>query len=165
PAAGPAAPLGSAARAQLQVGADTVTIEPEDVLVTQTPLAGWAVASDAGETVALEVSITPELRREGHAREFVRLVQEARKTDGLNITDRIALRWSTADPELDSALTEHQALISAEVLAAHFARTNPAAETDTLGRRHDRPEMGLTFWIRPISHRSLHFIQAARSPV
>ncbi len=112
--------LSSAAQAKLPADGETFTIGPDDVIVTQTPLTGWAVASDGGETVALEVTITAELRREGLAREFVRLAQDARKADGLDISDRIALRWSTADPEVAAALTEHRAMISAEVLAIEF---------------------------------------------
>jgi isoleucyl-tRNA synthetase len=112
--------LSSAAQVELQADGETFTIGPDDVTVTQTPLTGWAVASDGGETVALEVTITAELRREGLAREFVRLAQDARKADGLDISDRIALRWSTADPEVAAALTEHRPMISAEVLAIEF---------------------------------------------
>ena len=79
-AAGLAAPAAiRGAGAAFRWAARPSRIGPDEVVVTQTPLAGWAVASDGGETVALEVTITPELRREGLAREFVRLVQEARK--------------------------------------------------------------------------------------
>ena len=77
-----------------------VSLGPDDVIVTQTPRSGWAVAPRRGETVALEITITPELRREGLAREVIRLVQDARKGDGLEVSDRISLRWSTADPDL-----------------------------------------------------------------
>jgi len=155
-----ASQLRSAGAAQVLVDGAAVAIGPDDVIVTQTPLAGWAVASDGAETVALEVTITAELRREGLAREFVRLVQEARKGDGLNVTDRIALRWSTADPELATALSEYQAMISAEILAVDFAergsagvdRELEAEDTDTAGvtRRHDNQDLGLTFWIWPV---------------
>ena len=55
----------------------------DEVLLTETPREGWAVATEGGETVALDLAITPELRRAGLAREVVRLVQEARKTSGL----------------------------------------------------------------------------------
>ncbi len=81
------------------------------------PAAGWAVAAEGGETIALDVAITPELRREGLAREFVRQVQDARKGDGLQVSDRITVLWAAADPELVTALTQHAAMISAEVLA------------------------------------------------
>jgi len=164
-----ASQLRSTGTAQLRVGSEQLTIEAADVIVTQTPVAGWAVAADGGETVALEVTITPELRREGLAREFVRLVQDARKGDGLDVTDRIRLRWSTADPELSAALSEHQAMISAEVLAVEFgpqaqavagaergiggtgvaAEPRPATGPGTGMYRHDSTELGLTFWLRP----------------
>jgi isoleucyl-tRNA synthetase len=150
--------LRSAGAAQLSVDDQVITIGPDDVIVTQTPVAGWAVATEGGETVALEVTITPELRREGLAREFIRLVQDGRKGDGLAVTDRIAVGWRTADPELAQALTEHQAMISTEILAVDLA-PQPPGDTDDAGsgdvteagsggRRHDSPELGLTFWIR-----------------
>src|SRR5258706_4445179 len=80
------------------VGGEPGTIGGDEVIVTQTPREGWQVASDAGETVALDLSITPELRREGLAREVIRLVQDARKADGLDVSDRITLRRDAASP-------------------------------------------------------------------
>ncbi len=64
-------------------------------------------------------TLTPELRRAGLAREVVRLVQEARKTAGLEVTDRVALRWS-AEGELAEALREHASSVAGEVLATGF---------------------------------------------
>jgi isoleucyl-tRNA synthetase len=112
--------LRASGAAELDVNGVRVTIGLDDVVITQTPLAGWAVASDGGETVALAVTITAELRREGLAREFIRLVQDARKSDGLDVTDRISVRWRTADTEVAEAITEHQEMISREVLAVDF---------------------------------------------
>ena len=60
-----------------------VSLSAEDLVVTQTPLEGWGVAVAGGETVALDLSVSDELRAEGLAREVVRLIQEARKSDGL----------------------------------------------------------------------------------
>jgi isoleucyl-tRNA synthetase len=119
--------LRTAGTAELDVNGVRVAIGPDDVVITQTPLAGWAVAADGGETVALEVTITAELRREGLAREFIRLVQDARKSDGLDVTDRISVRWSAADTEVAEAITEHQDLISREVLAVEFGAQPPGA--------------------------------------
>jgi isoleucyl-tRNA synthetase len=124
-----------------------VSLGPDDVIVTQVPRSGWAVAAAGGETVALETTITPELRREGLAREVVRLVQDARKGDGLDVSDRIWLRWSTGDPELAAAMTEHGALISAEVLAVDYGPGTPDG-ADPVTREHDDPDLGLVFWIR-----------------
>jgi isoleucyl-tRNA synthetase len=134
----------------VMVDGEPVAIGPDDVIVTQTPRAGWSVASDAGETVALELDITPELRREGLAREVIRLVQDARKTDGLEVSDRITLRWESADPELAAALTEHGQLIAGEVLATGFGprdAAGPAGAPDP-GTGHSDVDLGLTFWIR-----------------
>jgi isoleucyl-tRNA synthetase len=102
------------------VDSDPVLIGADDVIVTQTPRAGWAVATDAGETVAIDITITPELRREGLAREVIRLVQDARKNDGLDVTDRISLRWLASDPDVAAALTEHAGLVAGEVLAVEY---------------------------------------------
>ncbi len=144
-----AVPAADLAPAVLAGGMVTVTVDGaavpvgrDDVIVTQTPRAGWAVATDAGETVALDISITPELRREGLAREVVRLVQEARKTEGFDVTDRISLRWSAEDPEVAAALTEHAELISSEVLAVEFG-----PGTGEPGSEHVEPDLGLRFWL------------------
>jgi pilus assembly protein CpaE len=78
--------------------------------------AGLGVASDAGVTVALELELTPELRREGTARELVRLVQDARKAAGLEVADRIQL-GITAEGAAADALAAHRDEIASETLA------------------------------------------------
>ena len=144
-----AASLHTAGEVQLAVDGDVVSIGPDEVVVTQTPIAGWTVASDGADTVALEVTITAELRREGLAREFIRQIQDARKSDGFDVSDRISLRWSAADPELAAALAEHQALISSEVLAVEFGPATNDGDNANGGEisRHDSPDLGLTFWV------------------
>ena len=71
-----------------------MTIEPDEVVITETPREGWAVHHDGGESLALDLTLTPELRRLGLARDVVRQVQEARKSSGLDVSDRIRLVWS-----------------------------------------------------------------------
>ena len=133
-------------QASVIVDGEPVTIGADEVIVTQTPREGWQVASDAGETVALDLSITPELRREGLAREVIRLVQDARKADGLDVSDRITLRWDAASPELATALAEHGQLIAGEVLATEF-RSGAPGHGEPTGTEHSDADLGLTFWI------------------
>jgi isoleucyl-tRNA synthetase len=120
-----------------------VPLSPEAVVVTETPRTGWAVASGAGETVALDLEITPELRRGGLVREAVRLVQDARKSSGLEVSDRIELWWD-ADGELAEALDEGTARVAEEVLAVSVQRGRPAAQV----REHTDADLGLRFWLR-----------------
>jgi isoleucyl-tRNA synthetase len=141
---------------------EEVPVGADDVVVTQTPRAGWAVATDAGETVAIDTAVTPELRSEGLAREVIRLVQEARKNDGLDVSDRIALRWAAGNAELAAALTEHAELIAREVLAVEFgpAEAGGAGAASGAGaaggagwgdaREHVAEELGLRFWLRRV---------------
>jgi isoleucyl-tRNA synthetase len=82
----------------------------------------------------------------------IRLVQDGRKADGLEVSDRIALHWEAPDPELAAALTEHAQLIAGEVLATEFGPlgttgAGPAAASDA-GTEHRAADLDLTFWIR-----------------
>ena len=61
--------------------------------MSETPRSGWAVASAGADTVALDLELTHELRLLGLVRDIVRMVQEARKNAGLEVTDRIELWW------------------------------------------------------------------------
>ena len=99
-----------------------VEIAPEDVMLTRSVPEGWGVASDAGISVALELALTPELRSEGLARELIRVVQDARKAAGLDVSDRIAL-GIVADGAPAEARDAHRALITAETLATELSST------------------------------------------
>lgn len=131
--------------ASVVVDGETVVLSPDEVIITETPREGWSVASDAGATVALDLEITPELRRAGLARDAIRLIQEARKNSGLDVADRIALRWETADEELRQALTDHAGLIADEVLATDFAS---GAGEEGYGDQFTDAPLGLTFRLR-----------------
>jgi isoleucyl-tRNA synthetase len=144
-----AAALRGSGRAVVRVAGAEVELSPEEVLLTETPRAGWAVATSAGETVALDLAITPELRRAGLAREAVRLVQEARKASGLSITDRIALWWTAADDELADALREHASTVAGEVLATSYQEGLPDGDAEGADLpRHGDPDLGLSFVLR-----------------
>ena len=85
----------------------------EDVLIDELNVKKVLV----GDALAIDTELTPELKREGYAREVVRFVQAARKNAGLNVDDRISLSLETTDGELQEAIAEHQELIAAETLA------------------------------------------------
>ncbi|HEX6844978.1 MAG TPA: DUF5915 domain-containing protein, partial [Actinomycetota bacterium] len=97
-----------------------VEIGPDDVDLVQAVREGWGVASEAGITVALELEVTPALRTEGLARELIRAVQDARRSAGLDVGDRIALAIET-EGVLADALAAHTDLIGAETLAVSVA--------------------------------------------
>jgi isoleucyl-tRNA synthetase len=121
-----------------------VDLTPDDVIITERPRSGWAVESAAGETVALDLTVTPELRRAGLVREVIRLVQEARKNSGLDITDRIDLWWRTSDAELAAALRAHGDEVAGEVLANTWQDGEPDADLSPV----QDEELRLTFWLR-----------------
>ncbi|HYT09259.1 MAG TPA: isoleucine--tRNA ligase [Mycobacteriales bacterium] len=125
--------------ATVTVDGEPVELSADELVVTETPRSGWAVAADAGETLALDLSITPRLRRAGLAREVVRLVQDARKASGLDVTDRIALRWA-AGGQLAEALREHADAVAGEVLATSFTE-GPVEGADARANE----ELGLSF--------------------
>jgi isoleucyl-tRNA synthetase len=132
-----------------------VTLTAADLVVTQTPLSGWGVASGGGETVALDLAVSDALRAEGYAREVVRLIQDARKSAGLIVSDRIVVRWASPDPELAAALAAHGPLIAGEVLAVSFGAASepgPGGEADgaaVSGPWHEYADadLGLRFWL------------------
>ncbi|MFH8585619.1 isoleucine--tRNA ligase [Streptomyces celluloflavus] len=136
--------------ASVEVDGETVTLAPDEVIITETPREGWSVASDSGATVALDLEITPELRRAGLARDAIRLIQEARKNSGLDVADRIALRWRSTDDEVRTALADHAGLISDEVLATAFVDEHGATGEDTTGYGEPFTDEGLalTFQLR-----------------
>jgi isoleucyl-tRNA synthetase len=80
----------------------------------------------SGESVALDKSLTTELRREGMARELIRHVQAARKNAGLSVDDRITLSIVAEDEAISAAVAEYQDTIAAETLAANLSTTTGA---------------------------------------
>jgi isoleucyl-tRNA synthetase len=89
----------------------------EDVLLQRSPKGGAAVATDGRISVALDTHIDDPLRLEGIAREFVSVVQNARKDAGLEVTDRIVLEWGCGDEFTTQALRTHKDDVAKEVLA------------------------------------------------
>jgi isoleucyl-tRNA synthetase len=116
---------------------ETVTLQPNDVDLTQEVREGWGVGSEGGVTVALDLEISPALRLEGVARELIRVIQDARKEAGLAVTDRIALGVET-DGEIAAALDAHGGVVAGETLATALTST-----LDPAGHRQDAEIEGI----------------------
>ncbi len=97
----------------------TASVELSDLVITETPRTGWSVASHNGESVALDLAMTPALISAGLVREVIRAIQEERKRIGLDISDRITVNWN-APAELASAISSAIEEISTEVLATQM---------------------------------------------
>jgi len=122
---------------------EAVEVQPDEVIVTEVPREGWAVATADGETIALDLAITPQLRQAGVARDAVRLIQDARKTSGLEVSDRITVLWHAAKPETREALRVHGDAIAQDVLAVAF--TGHDGPLDGAPRPFRDEELGLEF--------------------
>ena len=99
-------------------GAPVVTVEDVDIFAEDIP--GWLVANDGDVTVALDVTLTPELKNEGMARELINRIQNLRKSAGLEITDKIKVVLSDI-PEIRDAVAAFGDYISGQVLAKEIS--------------------------------------------
>lgn len=116
---------------------ETIALAADDVILSERPREGWSVVNEQGETVALDLELTPELVRAGLVREVIRTVQEARKGSGLDVSDRINLVLS-AGPELAVAVAEGSQQIQDEVLALSLRLAD-----DLPDATHEDQDLGL----------------------
>ncbi len=103
----------------IQLDGKHYEIQPDEVEVHSHAMAGYEVASEGAYLAALVTTLTPELEHEGLAREFVRRVQSLRKDSGLDISDRICMRYQ-ASPKLDEAIQNFREYIMSETLAVEL---------------------------------------------
>ena len=109
----------------------TWEIELGDLVITEVPKSGWMVASHEGESVALDLALSQSLIDAGIVREVIRYIQERRKGDGFDISDRIKVRWN-ADAAIVAAINQSAPHISDEVLAVEFSHDQslPAGDNE-----------------------------------
>ncbi len=96
----------------------------DDIIVRREPRAGLVVAADGPLSVALDVTVTPELAMEGTAREIISSIQSARRDLGLRVSDRVAVTWHSADDAIAAAMSSHGDLIAGELLATRLVRSD-----------------------------------------
>jgi isoleucyl-tRNA synthetase len=109
----------------------TVELDMEDFEITTDDIPGWLVASEGRMTVALDVTLTDDLKREGIAREIINRVQNLRKDSGLEVTDKINVTVDTNDL-IQSAIEANKEFICNEVLAKEiaFGKLDPSKALD-----------------------------------
>ncbi|MGB4455912.1 MAG: class I tRNA ligase family protein, partial [Flavobacteriaceae bacterium] len=104
---------------ELLVDGDKIALELSDVEISSQDIEGWLVASSGALTVALDATISPELKAEGIARELVNRIQNLRKDSGFEVTDKIVIKF-LKDPFIDSALLDNLEYIKTETLATEI---------------------------------------------
>ena len=108
-----------------------VKVEATDVEIFSEDIPGWLVANEGKLTVALEVTITEELRCEGVARELVNRIQNIRKSSGLEITDKIQIQL-TKHPQSDAAVEAYRDYICKQVLGTSLTLVDELPEATEL---------------------------------
>ena len=110
---------------------ENVVVELEDVEIFSEDIPGWTVANEGSLTVALDITVTDELRNEGVARELVKRIQNLRKESGFEITDRIDIQLEHNE-HTDTAVEQFRDYISAQVLANSLTLTDTVDNPSTL---------------------------------
>ncbi|MBB6004180.1 isoleucine--tRNA ligase [Arcicella rosea] len=122
------------------IALENFTIALEDVEIQTEDLPGYLTASDAGITVALDINITPELKQEGIARDFVNRIQNLRKDSGFEVTDKISIQLLDSDPEVTAGVVAFKDFISQEVQALSLEVVSELAD----GQEVEFEELTLT---------------------
>lgn len=129
---------------KLEVSGEEIKLLAEDVEITTEDIPGWLVANDGSLTVALDVTITDELRYEGIAREFINRIQNYRKESGLAVTDKINIMIMKHE-SLNKAIDQHKGNIGLQTLAEDVQLVD---DMDTENARKVELEEGLYTWMR-----------------
>lgn len=114
----------------LQVNGEAAVIERADVEIISEDIPGWLVANEGRLTVALDITVTDDLKKEGLARELVNRIQNIRKSNGFDITDKVNIRIAST-PDSDAAIQAYKEYISNQVLANSIEITSDPIENAT----------------------------------
>jgi isoleucyl-tRNA synthetase len=106
-------------------------VELSDVEIISEDIPGWLVANEGRLTIALDITVTGELKKEGLARELVNRIQNLRKSSGFEITDKIRLTISASE-EINEVVQDHGMYISNQVLATSIDIVNQVEEGTVL---------------------------------
>jgi isoleucyl-tRNA synthetase len=104
------------AQFQLNLQGETINLSLDDVEIISEDIPGWLVSNQGHLTVAMDITITEELQKEGIARELINRIQNLRKDSGFDVTDKIKIQIE-AVPEIEAAINTHKAYICTQTLA------------------------------------------------
>jgi isoleucyl-tRNA synthetase len=116
----------------IMLGEDTAVLTPEDVEITSEDIPGWLVASEGRLTVALDITLTEELKLEGIARDLVNRIQNLRKDKGLEVQDKIVITIQGDQADVNAAVQMHKRYICEETQATSLALAEKLPEATAL---------------------------------
>ncbi len=116
----------------INVGGENINLTLEDVEISSEDIPGWLVASEGKLTVALDVTITDELRKEGIARDLVNRIQNIRKDMGLEIQDKIKVTLQKNEEVINESVSSFKEYICTEVQALSFEMADELADGQPL---------------------------------
>ena len=135
------AAIESAAESVLTIDGEELTVTPADFIITSEDMPGWLVASEGTLTVALDITVTDELRREGVARELVNRIQNIRKESGFEVTDKIRVEIEQKEA-VEASVEEWAAYIGQQTLAVEVKTVaQPAGEVVVESELDEEPLM------------------------
>ncbi len=126
----------------LNVAGQEAVVDKADVEIISEDIPGWLVANEGSLTVALDITLTDDLRREGMARELVNRIQNIRKKKGFDITDRVTVKINP-DERVNDAVAQFNDYIAAQVLAVSIQVT-PVDHDDTVDPEKDDLKVQMT---------------------
>ncbi|PIZ05548.1 MAG: hypothetical protein COY57_06710 [Flavobacteriales bacterium CG_4_10_14_0_8_um_filter_32_5] len=121
---------------EINVEGQQVMLDSNDVEIITQDIPGWLVQTEGGLTVALDISISQELKEEGIAREFVNRIQNLRKDSGFEVNDKIAVKILQHN-EINDAITKNKNYICTETLATQLDLVSELNEGVTVDFDHD----------------------------
>ena len=131
----------------LEIDSEPLILQIHEVEITSEDIPGWMVSSKGQLTVALDVTVTPELEQEGNARELVNRIQKIRKDNGYDLTDRILIKLADTG-DLTESIRQFGSYIKAEVLADELEVVNELGDSMAI----EINEQPVKVWVGKASH-------------
>ena len=132
--------LGSIA---IDVNGKNITLELSDVEISSKDIEGWFVANEGNLTVALEVTITDDLRKEGVARELINRIQNTRKDSGLEVTDKIELTV-LRNQDFEASILDNKTYVMAETLTDNLVFVDELQQGTEIEFDHIKSKIQIT---------------------